>query len=52
MGAAAHSSPLRYLTQENWILTFLMPIFDVLDFQQTGMIKIMKTIQAIFQFLA
>ena len=43
-----HSSPLRYLTQEKWIPTFWMPILDILDFQQPGMIKIMRTVQAIF----
>ena len=43
-----HSYLLRYLTQEKWIPIFWMPILDILDFQQPGMMKIMRTVQAIF----
>ena len=47
-----HNSPQRYLTQEKWIPTFWRPILNILDLQQPGMMKINRTGQAIFQFLA
>ena len=49
---AVHSSPLRHLTKEKWIPAFWIPILDILDFQQPVMIKEMRTVQALCQFLA
>ena len=43
-----HSYPLRYLTQEKWIPIFWRPILDILEFQQPGMIKVIRTVQALF----
>ena len=40
-----HSSSLRYLTQENWIPTFWRLILNIFDFQQPGMMKMIRTIQ-------
>ena len=47
--AALHSYPLKYLTQEKWIPNFWSPILNIFDVQQPGMIKIIRTVQAIFQ---
>ena len=43
-----HSYPLRYLTQEKWMLIFWRPILNISDFQQPGIIKMIRTVQAIF----
>ena len=47
-----HSHPLRYLTIENWIPTFWSPIFNITNFQQSGMIRTIRAIRALLQFMA
>ena len=50
-----HRSHLTKLTQgKNWHIypNFLEPILNILDFQQSGMIKITRTVQALSLILA